>query len=232
MNLLLMITGCMLLTFLIAEKSVNADTKKVQQEMQVINGDTYFFNKNGQMHTGWKKYKSQYYFFDRSSGKMKKNCKVDGIKLDQNGRAKKNSNNIKKIKVMIQARKIVNEITNSNDTKKEKLKKCFDWILKFPYRQYRELGPLYKKKGWEVTFANDIFNKGEGCCASQSAALAFLVHECGYKKVYVAHDTSHAWMELNGKVYDPLFAKAKSYKKYFNCTYKVYGLYRAGRRKI
>lgn len=39
-----------------------------------------------------------------------------------------------------------------------------------------------------------------------------MLHEAGYKTVYVAHDSEHAWVELNGKVYDALFARAKTTK--------------------
>ena len=66
-------------------------------------------------------------------------------------------------------------------------------------RDIRFLKKIYKQKGWESTFADDIFIHGDGCCVSESAALAFLVHEAGYKTVYVAHDSEHAWVELNGK---------------------------------
>ena len=49
--------------------------------------------------------------------------------------------------------------------------------------------------------------------------------------VYVAHDTEHAWMELNGKVYDTLFARAKDYEKY-GLSYKNYSCWAVDKRKI
>lgn len=57
---------------------------------------------------------------------------------------------------------------------------------------------------------------------SDAAAVAFMFHECGYEEVYVACDTSHAWVELEGRVYDPLFAEARGFNKYYNIPYSSY----------
>ena len=39
-------------------------------------------------------------------------------------------------------------------------------------------------------------------------------------------------MELKGRVYDALFAKAKDYEKYYNLPYKDYGCHIVDKRKI
>ena len=69
-----------------------------------------------------------------------------------------------------------------------------------------------------MTFANDIFDNGQGCCVSQSAALAFLFREIGYTDVYVCHDTGHSWVTIGNILYDTVFAEAKS----FAANYNVY----------
>ena len=181
---------------------------------------------------GWVKKAGKYYYYDRSTGKQKKNCKVDGIKLLKDGSAKKTTYNISKIKTMIKARKIVNKITSKSDTKKQKLKKVFDYVKNVKYNRHHRLPEEEKKKGWEMVYANDIFDKGDGCCISQSCALAFLIHECGYKKVYICHDGDHAWVELNGGVYDALFARVKNYDKYYNGSYKKVNLTPIVKKKI
>ena len=56
-------------------------------------------------------------------------------------------------------------------------------------------------------------------------------NDLGYKNVYVCVDTTatdgsgHCWAEIGGRVYDPLFAEAKSYYGYFGVGYGSYGLY-------
>ena len=60
----------------------------------------------------------------------------------------------------------------------------------------------------------------------------------GYKNVYVCTDghrndeNSHGWAEINGRVYDPLFAEAKSYSRNYGVRYGVYPLSPVMRVKI
>ncbi len=169
---------------------------------------------------GWVKKGKKYYYYDRSSGKQKKNKKVDGIKLGKDGSAKHTSYNYKKIKTMIEARKLVNKLTKKSDSKQTKLKKVFTYMKRVSYNKHHEFSKLSKKKGWEMVYANDIFDKGTGCCVSQSAALAFMAHECGYKTVYLCHDGDHAWVEINDRVYDALLAQIKNHNSYYNASYR------------
>ncbi len=209
-----------------------ADGTKAKKTFVEIEGKTYYFGKKGVMQKGWMKKGKGYIYFDRSTGVQKKNTKIDGIKLDKKGQAKKSSYNNKKIKTMLKANSIMNKVTKPTDTKEQKLKKVFDWVLSHQYDRHRIFAKVRSQKGWEMTFANDIYSKGTGCCVSEACALAFLAHECGYKNVYVCDDTGHAWVEINGHVYDTLFAEAKSYKKYYNSTYKTAGLHRVNKLKI
>ena len=61
--------------------------KKVKNKMTEIGGSTYFFDKKGIMIKGWVKKNKKYYYFDRKTGKMKKNVKVDGVQLKKDGTA-------------------------------------------------------------------------------------------------------------------------------------------------
>lgn len=208
------------------------DGKKAKSKIVSGKKYTYLTDKKGALVKGWTKYKGSYYYLSRDKGRMYKNKTIDGVKVKKDGKAKITKAAEAKIKTMIKAKKVVEKITKPTDSKSQKLRKCFDWIAKAPYVRYRLLKPIYKQKGWEVSFANDIFDKGNGCCVSESSALAFMLHEAGYKTVYVCHDSEHAWVELNGLVYDALFARAKSWSKYYACTYKDFKLYPVGKRKI
>lgn len=209
-----------------------ANGKKAKNQFVTIKKKTYYFGKKGVMETGWMKKGNDYYYFDRNTGVQKSDTKVDGIKIKKNGQAQKSSYNKKKIETMIKAKSIMNKVTKATDTKEQKLKKVFDWVLKHPYHRYRYYREAKAKKGWEMTYANDVYEKGDGCCASEACALAFLAHECGYKTVYICDDTGHVWVEINGRVYDTLFAEAKNYKKYYNSDYKTARLYCVNKKKI
>lgn len=187
-----------------------------------IKKEARYYYKKGVKQTGWQKIKGKYYYFDRKSGKRAEGKTVDGIKIKKDGTAVGSAYNKRKIETMITARKLVDKITSSTDRRAVKRRKCFRWIFQFPYTLPRDFGKARKKKGWEVVFANDIFEQGAGDCVSGAAALAFLLHECGYPDVYIYHDSEHAWVEIEGKVFDPLFAEGRGYSQYYNVTYKAY----------
>lgn len=210
---------------------VYANKTKAKNCFIEIKGKTYYFGEKGVMEKGWMKKGSDYYYFDRSTGVQKKKGTVDGIKIKKDGKAKKTSYSKRKITTMIKAKEIMNKVTKTTDTKKQKLRKVFNWVLKHPYTRYRTIASARKKKGWEMTFANDVYKKGKGCCVSEACAFAFLAHECGYTS-YVCDDTGHAWTEINGRVYDTLFAEAQSYSRYYGTSYRTAGLYRVHKLKI
>ncbi len=218
--------------FVASAKQLTQMVSRPKSQFLNESGGTCYVDKNGDLVYGWKKIGSAYYYFDRKSGKMASSRTVDGVPVRKDGTAVHNEAYTAKIQTMMKARAVVEQITNQSDSLSRKLEICFRWIFQFPYRQYRALTHMYQQAGWEVTFANDIFDRHQGCCVSEAAALAFLFHECGCKTVYVCHDTGHAWVEYNGRVYDPLFAEARGFNRYYNVSYQQYGLYAAGRRQI
>ena len=132
------------------------------------------------------------------------------------------------------AEKIVNQITNSSMTKAQKLKVCFDWVIKHPYENRRVFARI---PGWTGYYANDHFVYGKGDCHSDACAFAYLAKALGYSNIYVCTDTAgtanaHSWAEVDGLVYDPLFAEAKSYSRNYGVTYRTYILSAITREKI
>ncbi len=210
----------------------DASGKKVRSKFVEIGKKTYYFGKSGAMEKSWVKVGKKYYYLDRQTGVLKTKGKADGIKLGKNGAAVVNKTAKKKLAVMLQAKKIVRKQTKATDTKQQKLKKVFDWTMKAPYKRYRIIAEVRTKKNWQLDYANDVFKKGKGCCVSYSSAFAYLAKECGYSKVYLCDDSEHAWVEIGGRVYDVLFARAKSYNRYYNSTYKTARLVKINKLKI
>ena len=190
--------------------------KKYTSGQYKIGSDYYYFAKSGVMQTGWVKVGSSYCLFDRISGKKVFNKTVDGIVINKSGNAKLNDWSRSKIATMIKAHNIMRSITNATDSMETKRLKCFNWVLSFPYHQYRLLRPIMRQDGWEMTFANDIFDYHQGCCVAESAATAFLFREIGYTDVYVCHDTGHSWVTIGQYLYDPVFAEAKDFSRNYN----------------
>ena len=185
-------------------------------------GKASYYCENGIKQKSWCKIGDAYYFFDRTTGKMAVNTVVDGLKVRKDGRAAADAYTTEKIRTFIKAKNIVASITEPTDTVAEKKLKAFRWVMKWPYHQYRGVGEAMQTPGFEMLFANDIFDNHNGCCGSTSYAFAFLAVECGCSEVYVADDGvsrgGHAWvvMEGNNRVYDVIFAKAKSFSKNYD----------------
>ena len=108
------------------------------------------------------------------------------------------------------ARKVVAQNTRKSMSKSQKLETCFRWVMKRYYRTWRRFSQ--GGKAWYAVNANDHFERGCGDCIADASAFAYLAKALGYKNVYVCTDgyrndeNSHGWTEINGRVYDPLFA--------------------------
>ena len=128
----------------------------------------------------------------------------------------------------LRSKQIVAEITNSRMSKSQKLRTCFNWVMKKYYYIWRRFDQ--GGKNWPAVNANDHFLRGRGDCIADASAFAYLAKAIGYKKVYVCADAkqsdnnAHAWAEINGYVYDPLFAEAKSYSRYYGLPRRSYEL--------
>lgn len=186
--------------------------------------DVYHVNSKGVVSTGWQKIKGHYYFFGRTTGKLKRGTKADNIRILKTGIAKETKQNISRINVYIEAQKIVDRVSKPSDSKAKKLYKCYKWMEVFPYKQFRTMRTAKSShpNDWDVVFANDIFKEHKGCCASEACAFAYMAKVCGYQNVTICSDTEHAWVDIDGRLYDPLFAEARSFQKNYNAAYTDY----------
>ena len=200
-----------------------------------IGGNGYFFDGSGVMQTGWQEIDGGYYCFDRTNGKLYKSTQINGISVDKNGKAYSLTDyGKKKIKTMMLAHKIMLEQTSPADSMADKRYKVFVWeYSQHPYHRWRLLENIYRTTDeWDVDFANDIFQRGSGCCVSDACAAAYLFLEIGYTDIWVCHDTSHSWFTVAGKLFDPLFAEAKNFSNNYNADYTDYRINPVGKIRI
>lgn len=186
----------------------------------------YFAGKTGEIKRGWKKYRNNIYFFSRKNGRLTHRKKVEGVLIGKDGIVKKGRLNQERAETFLRAAAIVKRITKPSDTKSEKLYKSYKWVMSHPYVRHRSMKQMMKKSNWketwDVVFANDIFLWEGGCCVSDAAAFALMAKECGYKKVTLCCDTGHSWDDIGGYLYDPLFAKARSFDANYHAHYHDY----------
>ena len=229
-----MLVVMMASVFVLLSASVSAEGTKNGWETV---GTKKYYYKNGAAQKGRVKIGKKWYFF-KSSGVMatkdtkekkvtyfiNKNNNLEAFKKGKNyykpGGKKMNKEKREDYKTLQRARKIVKKITKSSMTKQQKLKVCFDYVIKFPYKRCRIPFPA-NDKSWVSLYANDHFVRKGGDCHADAAAFAYLAKACGYKDVYVCIDAKlsnpnhHAWTYVDGLYYDPLFAEAKSYSAYW-----------------
>lgn len=212
---------------------------------KTINGKRYYFGKNGVRYSGLKKIGKKTYYFNTYGVMQKGVKKVKNVTyyLDDKGvlEAKKVNNtfynaNGKKMKkteandfeTLQRAKSIAGQITTPGMTKSQKLEKCFRWVMSKPYATPRRFSNV---EGWPAVYANDHFITGRGNCFSDACAFAYLAKAIGCTNVYVCVDSTgvngsgHSWAEIDGLVYDPLFAEAKSFSGNYGARYGVYILH-------
>lgn len=211
----------------------------------IYNNKKYYFGSNGKRYSGVKKINGKYYYFSDkgvlrrttvTEGKNTYYCTEHGVLEAQkiggnyyyaNGK-KMDSAKAYEYETLLRARSVVAEITNANMSKSQKFETCFNWVIKHYYATRRV---FMNQTAWPALYANDyLIPSGGGNCFSDGCAFAYLAKALGYKNVYVCVDTDelgdsgHCWAEIDGLVYDPLFAEAKNYYEYYGATYASYGL--------
>ena len=148
-----------------------------------------------------------------------------------------------KAKVKKQATKIVDKQTKKKDSKKQKLKKLFQYCEK--KYGYKRVYGFENSKGWERDFAVEMYKGKKGSCYHFAAAYAFLAKKAtgydvriglGKTNGFSGELQDHAWVEVKiGKTWyvcDPnmdKFAEASSGKYYLkkrSSLKKVYNNYK------
>lgn len=202
--------------------------------LQKIGKKTYYFKSNGVMCTGTVQVqKTTYYLSDKGVLMARK---VGSRYYNPDG-SRMSAAEKEVFKAEQYARDVIKSVTNDRMTKSQKLRACFNWVMKKNYYTWRHLNQC-SISYWPAYFANDHFERGKGDCHADACAFAYLAKELGYKNVYVCTDgrknqpNTHSWTEINGLVYDPLFAQAKSFSGNYGVRYGVYRLSPIMRTKI
>lgn len=185
----------------------------------------YYFSSKGIQQTGWQCIDGNYYFFQIRNGRggcMVTRQKINGITLSNSGKATYNSTQLRKLKIMVEANKVMASVTNANMSKSEKLRKCFERAVNYGYGGR---GGFKKTiSNWDVVYAEDMFYRGHGDCYAFAAAFAYLANAVGYTDVNVISSGGHGWAEVNGKVYDPDWAKVtRQTNTYYAMDYSLSG---------
>ncbi len=192
--------------------------------LKEIEGKYYYFAENGVQRTGWQKIGGSYYFFkiaNARKGCMQVSKTINGIELEQDGKAMVTDANAAKLEVLVKANSIVEKAVKPEMEKSEKLQKIFDYLLK--HYQYRGSPEFEKSEHWEQEYAREMFEEGHGNCYAFGAAFAFLANAAGYKSCYAVSSGGHGWAEVGGKVYDPTWSLIDKEHSYYGVSFELSG---------
>ncbi|MDD7208881.1 MAG: transglutaminase domain-containing protein [Lachnospiraceae bacterium] len=176
-----------------------------------VNNSYYLADRNGKAVKGWQVVDKKLYYMNKN-GMMIKDRKIENIRLGADGSAKKSSRTKLKIKVI----NIVNDITTEKMSKRQKLRACWNYCVSHSRFRYSSAKyPNLRKSGWYRDTAYDMLTTRRGNCYSFACAFAALADQVGYDckvvcgRVSGSRDhasdglTRHAWVQINGRNYDP-----------------------------
>lgn len=193
-----------------------------------IRGKKYYFNEKGIQQNGWQKIKGNYYFFQIRSGSaasMVTSQRVNGIYLTKSGKARYNSEEKRKLNLMVTANQVMHHVTKKNMSKPEKLWKCYLKAVSYGYGGTgNDYDFRYYYSNWDVSYAEDMFYRGHGDCFAFASAFAYLANAVGFEAKVISSG-GHGWAEIKGAVCDPNWAKGTgNIERYYRMSYDLSGV--------
>ena len=197
----------------------------------VVNGNTVCLGKVTYMNIfevvkrhGWYKLNGKYYFYDRSTGVMRKGGESCGITLNPDGSAVMTQYANEKLPMLVRSREIVEQITNPWDDIETKKEKCYKYVADMPYllKDYPVGKHIHDWACLDAHYANNLLNgygNQKSCggeCVAEAAALAYLYAELNFGDVYLYSSDIHGWVCAAGRHYDPLCREAEGLAKWWN----------------
>ncbi|MCD7743921.1 MAG: hypothetical protein LUI13_01295 [Lachnospiraceae bacterium] len=199
--------------------------KKLKSGKYEINGNYYYFDSKGIQRTGWQKIGSSYYYFriaKRKNGYMVTSKTVNGITLKKNGKAKMTSYSERKLPILYKANVVMRKVTKNSDTKKQKLKKVFEYAK--THYKYSYIGGFAGGENWDLYYGERSFVKGTltADCHNYGVIFAYLANAVGYN-VNAVSSGGHGWAEIGNYVYDPSWSLTDKTHNYFGMPYGTTG---------
>ena len=114
---------------------------------------------------------------------------------------------------------IIANATNDSMSQDQKLQAVYDYIANRSHYTYSmDRIPPYTGVDWPVVYANDMINNGHGDCHGMAALFGYAAKMLGYD-AYWCNSSAHSWVEINGRIYDPLAPGSSSHATVFGWTH-------------
>lgn len=163
-----------------------------------LKGGVFYVDKKGRpAATGWCIVKDKLYKVGKS-GKCVTSKTVDGIKFKADGTAREDKSTELKMYCML----IIDELTTPDMSRKQKLRKCFNYVLdNMKYANSQEPKDI-GKKGWAQRAALKVLQRKKYDCFGFACTMSAFAYELGYKPTIRGKALKHAFCLIDGKAYD------------------------------
>ncbi|MCD7745905.1 MAG: hypothetical protein LUI13_11620 [Lachnospiraceae bacterium] len=141
---------------------------------KTVDGKKYYY-REGVKVTGWQKISGKYYYFS-ASGKLQVN-KIAGTKksgyyyVDANG-VRVTSAAMKRAVAFVLAN------SDASQTRRQRLRSCYEAMCKYPYKTYTSVTPDASVLG---SYASTVFKYKRGDCHRFAVALVYVAKALGYE---------------------------------------------------
>ncbi len=208
------------------------DGRTLKNGRYKIDGKYYYFDEKGVQRTGWQKVGDDYYYFNigqKKKGSMVKSETVNGIQLRKTGRARMTSYAKKKLPILYAANQKMQEITKCADSKSEKLKKIYDYMVSDEWlKKSYYLGSFHKNEtDWDIYYASKVFispryfsGKIGADCYTYASTFAYLANAVGYT-ASVRSTGSHGYCVVGDYAYDPSWQRLDWNHSYYKLPLKT-----------
>ena len=119
------------------------------------------------------------------------------------------------------AREVFASCTDEDMTPAEKVEAAFDYIAdrdNFSYDLNRM--PYYYEEDWPMIYAEDMRTLGASTCQGMAALFGYVARLCDYSdEIYWCCNPYHAWVEIDGCIYDPVFLESTHQTLVYGWTY-------------
>lgn len=195
-------------------KSTGKMIKPSKGRFYNLQGNRYYFYKDGHVATGRKKVQGKYYYFD-SKGRMQKN--VSAVKVGKkyysvNSKGVMSWIPAKKAECQIAAQNFISKHSNSSQSNAQKFRSCFNYLLGYMkytpgfFRASSDYAIIDRKYGaYELALSTFNSPNLRGNCHRFACCIAAIAKELGYQPTVIVTTGDHSFVMINGGYYDNMY---------------------------
>ena len=151
--------------------------------------------------------------------------RVNGIYLTKSGEARYNSEEKRKLNLMVTANQVMRRVTKRNMSKPEKLWRCYLKAVSYGYGGTgNDYDFRYYYSNWDVSYAEDMFYRGMATVSLLHLHLLTWLTQSDLKP-RLSHQAVMDGLEIKGRsLRSELGKRHRTYRRYYRMSYDLSGV--------